>query len=117
MTGEGGPRPPMRRAGEIWTDEEHRQLVEWLREGVALDQIAEWLGRGVAAVRARMRMLVTPGAVLAPGGGGRPARSRSRVRLAARPAGRSRAGGPVLLVAGTVGRAAHRLGTPADDGR
>jgi hypothetical protein len=56
-----------RRAGEIWTDEEYLQLVEWLREGVTTEQIADWLGRGVAAVRARLRLLVTPGVALAAG--------------------------------------------------
>jgi hypothetical protein len=51
---------PPRRAGEIWTDGEHAQLVEWLRDGVALDEIADRLGRGISAVESRCHRLLPP---------------------------------------------------------
>jgi transposase-like protein len=49
-----------RRAKEKWSDAEQARLVQLLRDGVPLEDVAEQLGRGHEAVSARCRTLLPP---------------------------------------------------------
>lgn len=50
-----------RRAGELWTDAEHEHLIDLLRAGLPLDDIAARLGRGASAVARHCALLLPPG--------------------------------------------------------
>lgn len=49
-----------RRSYEIWTDAENAQLVEWLRDGVTLEDISDRIGRGIGAVASHCTQLLPP---------------------------------------------------------
>ncbi|WP_201298317.1 hypothetical protein [Nocardia sp. CY41] len=49
-----------RRAYELWTDERNIELVELLRSGLPVEQIAERAGRSVCAIRGQCRKLLPP---------------------------------------------------------
>ncbi|MGW4095040.1 hypothetical protein [Nocardia sp. NPDC004750] len=49
-----------RRAYELWTDERNIELVELLRTGMPVEQIAARAGRSVAAIRGQCRKLLPP---------------------------------------------------------
>jgi hypothetical protein len=53
--------PAARRAGEKWTESEYGQLLELLRNGLPLEDIAARLGRGVGAVASRCQRMLPPG--------------------------------------------------------
>ncbi|MFD9965029.1 hypothetical protein [Amycolatopsis sp. NPDC058986] len=55
------PQGPVRRAGEIWTEEDNQLLIEGLRTGLQLEEIAARLRRGTAAVGSHCRQLMPPG--------------------------------------------------------
>src|SRR4051794_2401422 len=50
--------PNLRRAGEPWSDDEDESLVQELRDGLALDDIAEIHGRTAGAIRSRASCMV-----------------------------------------------------------
>lgn len=52
--------PVRRRSYEIWSDAENIQLVEWLRDGITLEDITNRLGRGVDAVSSHCEQMLTP---------------------------------------------------------
>lgn len=53
--------PSPRRAKEKWSETEHSLLIELLRDGLPLDDLAVQLGRGVEAVASRCQKLLPPG--------------------------------------------------------
>jgi hypothetical protein len=53
--------PLPRRAGERWTDTENAQLVDMLRDGLPLTEVAQRLQRGVDAVASHCQSLLPPG--------------------------------------------------------
>lgn len=53
--------PTPRRVKEKWSEPEHGQLLEMLRDGLPLEDIAAQLGRGVDAVASRCQRLLPPG--------------------------------------------------------
>ncbi|MGH7746289.1 MAG: hypothetical protein ACREQ5_16245, partial [Candidatus Dormibacteria bacterium] len=55
-----GQEPAPRRAMEKWSESEYGQLIEMLRDGLPLDDIASRLGRGVDAVASRCERLLPP---------------------------------------------------------
>ncbi|MFI9638118.1 hypothetical protein ACIHAX_36075 [Nocardia sp. NPDC051929] len=55
-----GDRTVHRRAYELWTDERNIELVELLRSGLPVEQIAEQAGRSVSAIRGQCRKLLPP---------------------------------------------------------
>ena len=52
---------PVRRAWEIWSESDYERLVELVRAGLPVEDIAEQLGRGVIAVAGRCQLLLPPG--------------------------------------------------------
>jgi hypothetical protein len=52
--------PVRRRSYEIWSDAENIQLVEWLRDGITLEDITNRLGRGVDAVSSHCEQMLPP---------------------------------------------------------
>lgn len=60
------PTGPMRertqrRAKEKWSESEYEQLLDMLRDGLPLEDIADRLGRGVEALASRCQLLLPPG--------------------------------------------------------
>jgi hypothetical protein len=50
--------PNLRRAGGAWSDDEDEALVQELRDGLDLDDIAEIHGRTIGAIRSRVNCMV-----------------------------------------------------------
>ena len=63
MSTTSGPEhePAPRRANEKWNESEYSRLVEMLRDGLPVEDIAAQLGRGVDAVASRCQLLLPPG--------------------------------------------------------
>jgi hypothetical protein len=55
------PGQEPRQANEKWSESEYGQLIEMLRDGLPLEDIAAQLGRGVDAVAGRCQRLLRPG--------------------------------------------------------
>lgn len=51
---------PPRRAGAVWTTEDHEILLAGLREGVPIDDLADKLQRRVSAVQERCKRMLPP---------------------------------------------------------